>query len=63
MISYVPTIKGGFGRPFFVFAFYFYDAGDATAASSRQIPATSNQIQATSLTVVKLVACPVVRAK
>ena len=22
MISYVPTIKGGFGRPFFVFALF-----------------------------------------
>lgn len=23
MISYVPTIKGGFGRPFFIFDFFW----------------------------------------
>ena len=48
MISYVPTIKGGFGRPFFIFENFMDPAGEATAASSNQIQATSNQIQATS---------------
>ncbi len=58
MISCVPTLKGGLGRPFFVFVFYFLKyPGEASAASSNQIQATSKQIQATSLTTVRLVAC------
>ena len=49
MISYVPTIKGGFGRPFLYLFFIFLKfAGEAAEASSSQIQATSNQIQATS---------------
>ena len=40
MISYVPTIKGGFGRPFFVFALL----GSRWAASSLlQQPDTSDK--------------------
>ena len=56
MISCVPTLKGGFGRPFFIFK-NFWISLVTPAASSNQIQATSKQIQATSLTAVRLVAC------